>query len=142
MDNLNLPNPTQMDVAVPENLKVGLRAAAQHRVATVEVADLLAGWPVCEFQLVDIREEGERRRFGAIPGSIHAPYGQFDQSCGRSGPLAGIARQGRILLYCAVGERSTLAVEIAAELGLSDFAHIPGGFTAWAKAGGAVEEVG
>ena len=142
MDNLDLPNPTLMDVAVPENLKVGLRSAAQPRVATVEVADLLADWPACEFQLVDIREEGERRRFGAIPGSIHAPYGQFDQYCGRSGPLAGIARQGRILLYCAVGERSTLAVEIAAELGLSDFAHIPGGFTAWAKAGGPVEEVG
>ena len=126
---------------MPEKLKVGLRSKAQHRVATVEVADLLADWPACQFQLVDIREEGERRRFGAIPGSIHAPYGQFDQYCGRSGPLAGIARQGRILLYCAVGERSTLAVEIAAELGLSDFAHIPGGFTAWAKAGGAVEAV-
>ena len=102
---------------------------------------MLADWPATEFQLVDIREEGERRRFGAIPGSIHAPYGQFDQYCGRSGPLAGLAKQGRILLYCAVGERSTLAVEIAAELGLTGFAHIPGGFTAWAKAGGPVEQV-
>jgi rhodanese-related sulfurtransferase len=131
-----------MDVAVPENLKLGLRSGAQHRVPVVEVEELLAGWPTSEYLLIDIREEGERRRFGTIPGSIHAPYGQFDQYCGRSGPLAGMAKQGRILLYCAVGERSTLAVEIAAELGLTDFAHIPGGFTAWAKAGGAVEAVG
>ena len=142
MNALDLPNPPMMDVAVPENLKVGLRSAAQHRVPVVEVDELLADWPATEFQLVDIREEGERRRFGAIPGSIHAPYGQFDQYCGRSGPLAGLARQGRILLYCAVGERSTLAVEIAAELGLTGFAHIPGGFTAWTRAGGPVEQVG
>ena len=60
----------------------------------------------------------------------------------RAGPLAGMAKQGRILLYCAVGERSTLAVEIAAEMGLTGFAHIPGGFTAWSKAGGPVEQVG
>ena len=38
MNALNLPNPMMMDVAVPENLKVGLRSAAQHRVPVVEVA--------------------------------------------------------------------------------------------------------
>jgi rhodanese-related sulfurtransferase len=141
MDNLNLPNPTMMDVAVPENLKVGLRSKAQHRVATVEVDALLADWPASGFLLVDIREDGERQRAGTIPGSIHAPYGQFDHYCGKSGPLAGMAKQGRILLYCAVGERSTLAVEMAAEMGLEGLSHIPGGFTAWREAGGPVEAV-
>jgi sulfur dioxygenase len=141
MDNLNLPNPTMMDVAVPSNLKAGLRSRAQHRVPVVEVGELLTGWPDSDFLLVDIREEGERQRAGTIPGSIHAPYGQFDQSCGKAGTLAKMAKQGRILLYCAVGERSTLAVEIAAELGLDEFAHIPGGFTAWQQAGGPVEAV-
>jgi glyoxylase-like metal-dependent hydrolase (beta-lactamase superfamily II)/rhodanese-related sulfurtransferase len=141
MDNLNLPNPTLMDVAVPENLKVGLRSRAQHRVPTVEVGELLAGWPDSAFLLVDIREDGERQRSGTIPGSIHAPYGQFDHYCGKSGPLVGMAKQGRILLYCAVGERSTLAVEMAAEMGLDGLSHIPGGFTAWTKAGGPVEAV-
>jgi sulfur dioxygenase len=139
MDNLNLPNPTMMDVAVPENLKVGLRSGAQHRVPVVEVGELLRGWPVCEYMLVDIREDGERQRYGTIPGSIHAPYGQFDQYCSKAGPLAGMAKQGQILLYCAVGERSTLAVELAAEMGLEGLSHIPGGFTAWEKAGGPVE---
>ena len=142
MNNLKLANPAMMDVAVPENLKVGIRLDAQHRVPAVEVGELLAHWPAVDGQLVDIREDGERRRFGAIPGSIHAPYGQFDQYCNAAGPLAGMARQSRVLLYCAVGERSTLAVEIAAELGLKNVAHIPGGFTAWQKAGGAVEQVG
>ena len=140
MNNLNLANPAMMDVAVPENLKLGLRSEAQHRVPAVEVEDeILATWPGGDFQLVDIREEEERRRYGAIPGAIHAPYGRFDQYCGPSGPLAGIAKNTRVLLYCAVGERSTLAVEIATELGLKNVAHIPGGFAAWEKAGGPIE---
>jgi glyoxylase-like metal-dependent hydrolase (beta-lactamase superfamily II)/rhodanese-related sulfurtransferase len=141
MNALKLPNPTMMDVAVPENLKVGLRVTAQHRVPVVEVDALLADWPDHDFLLVDIREDGERRRSGTIPGSIHAPYGQFDHYCAKSGPLAGMARQGRIVLFCAVGERSTLAVEIAAEMGLNGLSHIPGGFTAWTGAGGPVEAV-
>lgn len=141
MNNLNLANPAMMDVAVPENLKLGLRKTAQHRVPTLEVDQLLSNWPSVDVQLVDIREQEERKRFGAIPGSIHAPYGHFDQYCSSSGPLAGLAKSTRVLLYCAVGERSTLAVEIASELGLGNIAHIPGGFTAWSKAGGPVEKV-
>ncbi|NKB29420.1 MAG: MBL fold metallo-hydrolase [Rhodobacteraceae bacterium] len=141
MNNLNLANPALMDVAVPENIKQGLMLSAQHRVPAVEVDDLLAEWPNVDGHLVDIREEGERQRHGVIPGSIHAPYGRFDQYCCASGPLAGLARSSRILLYCAVGERSTLAVEIAGELGLKNAAHLPGGFTAWSQAGGAVEQI-
>ncbi len=141
MNNLKLANPTMMDVAVPENLRLGLRLDAQRRVPAVEVADLLAAWPGVDGQLVDLREEGERRRYGSIPGALHAPYGRFDQYCGIGGPLAGIARDRRLLLFCAVGERSTLAVEIATEMGLRNVAHIPGGFKAWQDAGGAVEPI-
>jgi len=141
MNNLNLANPALMDVAVPENLKLGLMMPAQHRVPVLEVDKILATWPSVDCQLVDIREESERRRHGTIPNSIHAPYGHFDHYCRSSGPLAGLAKDNRILLYCAIGERSTLAVEIATELGLKNVAHIPGGFTAWQQAGGPVEAI-
>ncbi|MGI9525221.1 MAG: MBL fold metallo-hydrolase [Hyphomicrobiaceae bacterium] len=139
MNNLNLENPSMMDVAIPENLNVGLRLDAQLRVPAMEVEGLLANWPSIDAQLVDIREEGERQRYGVIPGSMHAPYGRFDQYCGAAGPLAAIAKQTPVLLYCAVGERSTLAVEIATELGLDNVAHIPGGFKAWKERGGEIE---
>ncbi|MEH6740970.1 MAG: MBL fold metallo-hydrolase [Sulfitobacter sp.] len=141
MNNLNLANPALMDVAVPENLKLGLRMSAQHRVPVLEVDEILAGWPSVDCQFVDIREEGERRHHGSIPNSIHAPYGHFDQYCRSSGQLASLAKSSRVLLFCAVGERSTLAVEIAHEMGLKNVAHIPGGFTAWQKAGGPVEAI-
>ena len=107
----------------------------------MEVSELLAGWPSLDCQLVDIREEGERLRSGAIPNSIHAPYAHFDQYCCSSGSLGGIAKTNRVVLYCAVGERSTMAVEIASELGMKNVAHIPGGFKAWQEAGGPVEEI-
>ena len=142
MNNLNLPNPKMMDVAIPENLKVGLQLDAQHKVPTIEVQELLESWPDIEVQLVDIREDNERARYGTIPSSIHVPYGQFNESCCASGTLAGMAKQQRLLFYCAVGERSTLAVEIAQEQGLKDIAHIPGGFRAWQSIGGPVEKTG
>lgn len=141
MNNLKLANPAMMDVAVPSNLKQGLKLEAQHRVPVLEVDQLLALWPAPDLVFVDVREQGERLRDGAIPGAIHAPYGHFDQYCGAAGPLAGIARATRIVLYCAVGERSTLAVEIANELGLRNVAHIPGGFRAWRHAGGPVDTI-
>ena len=140
MNNLNLPNPKLMDVAVPENLRLGLHWDAQHRVPSVSVETLLDVWPDLDVQLIDIREDSERIRDGAIPGAIHLPYGQFENHCAAAnGTLSGLRRAGPLVFYCAVGERSTLAVEIAREHGLSDLAHMPGGFRAWKAAGGAVE---
>lgn len=141
MNNLNLPNPKMMDVAVPENLQVGLRLDAQHRVASIEVEEILANWPSVDGKLIDIREENERRRDGAIPGSMHLPYGQFASYCSESGPLHMMAKDSRLLLYCAVGERSTLAVEIADEHGIKNVVHVPGGFRAWKALGGDMEPI-
>lgn len=138
MNNLNLPNPKMMDVAVPENLKLGLRLEAQYRVPSIEVEDLLEAWPNIEVQLIDIREDGERRRDGTIPGSIHLPYGQFESYCSDAGMLHSLSKTSELLVYCAVGERSTLATEIAAEHGLDRVFHMPGGFRAWKAAGGEV----
>ncbi len=141
MNNLNLPNPKMMDVAVPENLKLGLRLDAQHRVPAVEVEDLIASWPGFDGRLIDIREDSERLRDGAIPGSIHLPYGQFASYCSANGPLRLLGKDTRLVLYCAVGERSTLAAEVAAEHDIRNVAHIPGGFRAWRAAGGQVEPI-
>ncbi|MGE4610012.1 MAG: MBL fold metallo-hydrolase [Paracoccaceae bacterium] len=141
MNNLILPNPKMMDVAVPENLRLGLRLAAQHRVHSIEVEEVLDMWPDVQVQLIDIRETSERRRDGVIPGSIHLPYGRFASHCSEAGTLRSLSRNARLLIYCAVGERSTLAVEIADESGLENISHMPGGFRAWKAAGGAVEKI-
>ncbi|MEM6608070.1 MAG: MBL fold metallo-hydrolase [Pseudomonadota bacterium] len=139
MNGLNLPDPKMMDVAVPENLRLGLRLDAQRRVPAVEIEDLLEDRSVHLRQFLDIREDGERQKDGVIPGSLHMPYAQFESQCAPSGTLRSLARGNDLILYCAVGERSTLAVEIAFDNGITNLRHMPGGFRAWRAAGGAVE---
>ncbi len=143
MNGLKLANPAMMDVAVPANLGLGLRLEAQHRVPFVEVEALLQAWPTPEFRIVDLREDSERRRFGAIPGAVHVPYDMLASACAPAGTLAGTlaGSDRRLLLYCAVGERSTLAVETVREHGIRGVVHLPGGFNAWQRAGGPVATI-
>ena len=130
MNNLNLPNPKMMDVAVPENIKMGIDIDRQREVNSIDV-DKLAKMTAGDFVLVDLREEGERDRHGIIEGAIHAPYSQLDRH------LSGLSvfAQKPVIFYCAAGERSAMAVRIAVEKGVENIAHLPGGFAAWKNHG-------
>ena len=136
MAGLKLANPKMMDVAVPENIRMGLNIDRQCEVATMTPETIIAE-NAEGMMLVDLREEGERVKSGVIPGSVHAPYSRLDQHLDM---LRQSARRD-IVFYCAVGERSTMAVNIARERGVSACAHIPGGFIAWTEAGGNVDRV-
>ena len=136
MADLNLPNPKMMDVAVPENIRMGLNLDRQREVATVTPESIIMD-NAEGMLLVDLREEGERVKSGIIPGSVHAPCSRLDQHLGMLRQSEG--RQ--IVFYCAVGERSTMAVNIAGGDGIPTCAHIPGGFVAWTEAGGNVARV-
>jgi glyoxylase-like metal-dependent hydrolase (beta-lactamase superfamily II)/rhodanese-related sulfurtransferase len=137
MNNLHLPNPKMMDVAVPANMHVGL---AQDEIAR-------RGWslePTAAMQLlgdphvafVDLRERGERERHGEIPGALHAPYPALQENIGRGGILHELAASKRLVFYCAFGERSAMAVQASQDAGLTEACHIHGGLDAWKRAGG------
>ena len=130
MNNLNLPNPKMMDVAVPENIKMGIDLERQREVNCVDV-DKLATMPSTDYVLVDLREEGERHRHGVIQNALHAPYSQLDRH------LSGLSifAQKPVIFYFAAGERSAMAVRIAADSGVENIAHLPGGFAAWKREG-------
>src|SRR3954463_6850549 len=88
MNNLNLPNPKMMDVAVPANMRVGL---AQEEIArrgwSVSAAEAMAlnGRP--DVALVDLRERTEREKHGIIAGSLHAPYPELGANVRPGGML-------------------------------------------------------
>jgi sulfur dioxygenase len=126
MNNLNLPNPKMMDVAVPENIKMGITLDAQKQVNFVD-GDKLAAMAQGDFVLIDLREDGERARHGVIDGAIHAPYSQFYKQ------LDSLAMHGQkpIIFYCAAGERSAMAVKLANDKGFANVSHLLGGITAW-----------
>ena len=78
MNNLNLPNPIMMDVAVPENMNMGLRLEKQRQVPSLEVASLLSQGQD-NFYIVDLREDNERAKSGFIPSAHHLPYSGLDR---------------------------------------------------------------
>ncbi len=142
MENLKLPNPKMMDVAVPANLKVGLaqdEVEARGWALTCAEARSLVGRP--DIVLVDLRDRTECERHGTIPGSVHAPYPELAENVGPGGLLHELAKATgkRLVFYCAYGERSAMAVQTAQEAGLTNSCHIAGGLDAWKKACGPTE---
>ena len=138
MNNLNLPNPKLMDVAVPANIAIGhhqTKALAPDEALTVEQASGFLNDPGVVW--VDLREDKERKRDGLIPGSAHAPYPHLEIYMDHKSPIFKELFSGtqRIIFYCAYGERSALAVRTATAKGLSDVCHLVGGLAAWKKQG-------
>src|SRR6267378_5476450 len=72
MNNLKLPNPKMMDVAVPANMKIGL---AQEEIArrgwAVKALDAQRMIGLSDVAIIDLREASERERHGEISGSMH-----------------------------------------------------------------------
>jgi sulfur dioxygenase len=141
MNNLHLPNPKMMDVAVPANMQVGLH---QENIASkgwaLTAAEAMALPGRSNIALVDLREKSEREKHGVIPGSLHAPYPDLPQNIGPGGILHELATATgkRIVFYCAFGERSAMAVQAAQDAGLNTACHIQGGIAAWKKANGPI----
>ena len=141
MHNLKLSNPRMMDVAVPANMKVGLHQEEISRrgwACTAEEALQIIGQP--DVVLIDLRENSERERHGAIPGSLHVPYANLEASTCHGGALHELATSSgkRLLFYCAFGERSAMAVQAAQDAGLQAACHLQGGLAAWKAAGGPI----
>jgi len=113
MNNLKLPNPKMMDVAVPANMHVGLRQQdIARRGWALSAADAIALCGRTDVAMVDLREKSERDKQGIIPGSLHAPYADLAATLGAGGMLQELAAATgkRVVFYCAFGERSAMAV--------------------------------
>ena len=139
MNNLKLPNPKMMDVAVPANMHVGLHQDEIARKGwAVSAAEAVALHSRPDVAIVDLREKSERERHGTIPGSLHAPFPDLQENIRGGGMLYELAAGTgkRIVFYCAFGERSAMAVQAAQDAGLKTACHIQGGIDAWKKANG------
>jgi len=138
MNNLKLPNPKMMDIAVPANMQVGLHQEEIARKGwAVKAADALTMRSRADVAVVDLREKSEREKHGSIPGALHAPYTDLRENIGPGGMLHELATTTgkRVLFYCAFGERSAMAVQAAQDAGINAY-HIEGGIDAWKKVDG------
>ena len=91
--------------------------------------------------LVDLREPEERVAQGTVPGAVFAPRGMLEFWADPDSPYhrAEFDPSRRLVLYCASGGRSALAVTTLTEMGYDDVAHLDGGLKAWKEAGLPVE---
>ena len=92
--------------------------------------------------LVDIREIQEYVDYGTIPDAVHAPRGMLEFWADPSSPYfrGNFTQDRRIVLFCAAGGRSALAVKSLEEMGFSNVAHLEPGFNGWAKAKKPIQE--
>jgi sulfur-carrier protein adenylyltransferase/sulfurtransferase len=84
--------------------------------------------------LVDCREPNECA-LGRIPGAVVIPRGVLEQHIERAA-----ARQQKVILYCASGNRSALAADMLQQMGYTDVASMAGGIRAWVDSGGDIAE--
>jgi rhodanese-related sulfurtransferase len=87
--------------------------------------------------IIDIREPDEVNQNGFIPGAINAPRGMLEFYADVSLPYhkPEFKKDSRIILQCASGGRSALAVVTLRQMGYTNVAHLDGGFKAWKEAG-------
>ncbi len=118
-------------------------AEANEVVTTVPVEEAMSLVGSDDHVLVDLRDFRELKRDGKIPGAFSCPRGMLEFWIDPESPYhKEIFKQDKTyLFYCASGWRSALSAKVASEMGLKPVAHIAGGFGAWKKAEGPVEEV-
>ena len=128
MNNLILDNPKMMDVAIPTNKKLGMSLDQQKKfngLSVVETKKIINHKDCC---LIDLREDSEIERQGSINGSIHVSFNKLpDYLHKKRKDLF----KSKLMFYCAVGERSALAVQLCQSYNLSNVNHLVGGIKNW-----------
>ena len=115
-------------------------ANAEVKTLTVEAAIDLAG--KLDVVFVDLRDPREIEREGKMPGAFACTRGMLEFWIDPESPYAKpiFSEPKQFVFFCAGGWRSALAAKTAQDMGLTDVAHLGGGFAAWKQAGGPVTE--
>ncbi len=115
---------------------------AMAQVTTYNVAQVRARLDDPKVQIVDIRDVRELEREGTVPGALLAPRGMLefwvDPASPYYKPVFGDESR-EFVLFCGAGWRSALATRALQDMGMTNVAHIDGGFTEWLKQGAPTE---
>ncbi|MEM8689541.1 MAG: rhodanese-like domain-containing protein [Pseudomonadota bacterium] len=120
-------------------LKLGFKqmlAQANAVIETVSVPDLPYLQDDPEVVIVDVRDEAEREREGAIPYSVHAPRGLLEFMADPESPIYNdaLTTDRRLVLFCGTGGRSALAAKTLVDMGYPEVLSLAGGYAAWSAA--------
>ena len=88
--------------------------------------------------LIDIREINELDNTGRVEGASHIPRGMLEVYLDPNSPIiqnGQIDKNKELILFCAGGVRSALAVKSLKEMGYEKISHIDGGFAVMSSSG-------
>ena len=114
---------------------------AKQRIENLTVDQVAKELADRDIVLVDIRESEEIAQHGGIPGAIHLTRGMLEFYADPTSAYhrEQLSPEKRVILHCAAGGRSALAVRTLQEMGYTNVAHLDGGITAWKEAGRPVD---
>ena len=132
MNNLNLPDPKMMDVAVPSNLKLGIDLNRQKVNNGIEPEEFNKIKKEENTVLIDLREQNEIDKEGKLDNSNIVAFPSMHDYIEKNKDSL---KNKKILFYCAHGHRSTLAVQISKSYNFGNCFHLIGGLEKWKKKG-------
>ena len=110
-----------------------LVSEALKEIKTINTDEALTLFNEGKCNLIDIREKAELDKMGRVENSNHIPRGMLEFWLDPKGPYF---KSGKLdltkemVLFCAGGLRSALAVKSLKEMGFENVSHIDGGFAA------------
>lgn len=148
MENLGLPHPKKIDVAIPGNCRCGRPEDGQMpgEITWAPVRQTYGGlreiepqWVaehLSEVNVVDVREPDEfNDRLGHIATAKLVPLGKLEES------VADIPQDKPVVTVCQSGSRSGQATVILKKAGMGQAANLRGGMLEWNHAGLPVERL-
>ena len=88
--------------------------------------------------IIDIREINELDNAGRVEGASHIPRGMLEVYLDPNSPIiqsGQVDKNKELILFCAGGVRSALAVKSLKEMGYEKISHIDGGFAVMSSSG-------
>jgi len=110
-----------------------LVSEAMSEIKTINADEALKLFEDNNCNLIDIREDNELNSTGKVESSVHIPRGKLEIYLD---PNSVLYQQGvldlskEMVLFCAGGVRSALAVKTLKNMGYEKISHIDGGFGA------------
>jgi rhodanese-related sulfurtransferase len=118
-----------------------LVAEAMAQVKTYSVAEVKAKVQAGTALIVDIRDIRELTA-GTVKGCVHAPRGMLEFWVDPESPYfkpMWADESKEFILFCGLGWRSALTAKTLQDMGMTNVAHIDGGWDEWVKQCGATE---
>ena len=115
-----------------------LVSKAMSEIKTINADEAYQKFENNNCNLIDIREINELDNTGRVEGASHIPRGMLEVYLDPNSPIiqnGQVDKNKELILFCAGGVRSALAVKSLKEMGYEKISHIDGGFAVMSSSG-------